>query len=457
MSASARVLVVDDDASLRRLLGIRLERAGYEVESAADGREALAQVASRCPDLVITDLRMDGMDGMALFDALHRRHPALPVIILTAHGNIPEAVEATRLGVAGYLTKPFESQALVEYVARTLATRGSDPDGTAASAEWRRGVVTRNAAMNALLDGIERVAASDSSVLLTGASGTGKELLARALHDASRRSSAEFVAVNCTAIPEQLLESELFGHARGAFTGATRDHDGLLKAADGGTLFLDEIGDMPLAFQAKLLRALQEREVRPVGSTRAHPVDVRVVSATHRDLGAMVAEQAFREDLYYRINVVTLEVPRLAERPEDVPLLATHFLGVLREQGHSATGFSTEAMEALVGAPWPGNVRHLRNVVEHCVVLATTPLIPVDLVRKALRSEPLDMLPFAEARDRFELDYLVRLLQITEGNVSQAARIAGRNRSEFYKLLRRHHLQPEMFRAQGDAPPPRGG
>jgi two-component system response regulator GlrR len=246
------------------------------------------------------------------------------------------------------------------------------------------------------------------------------------------------------------LESELFGHERGAFTGANDRRIGKIEQADGGTLLLDEIGDMPLAFQAKLLRALQEREVRPVGATDAVSVDVRVIASSHQDLELAVSERRFREDLYYRVNVVTLEIPPLAARREDIPLLAAHFLGAVRaklsDTAVAVTGFSAEAVELLVSAPWPGNIRQLRNVVEQCVVLANTPLIPAALVQAALRSKPREFLPFAQARDQFEFEYLVNLLQMTQGNVAQAARLADRNRSEFYKLLRKHELNPQAFR-----------
>ena len=293
------------------------------------------------------------------------------------------------------------------------------------------------------------IAESEVSVFIQGESGTGKELLAQAIHNASPRAKKPFIAVNCSAIPEQLLESELFGHKKGAFTGATSDHEGLFRAANGGTLFLDEIGDMPMAFQAKLLRVLQEKAIRPVGSTETIPVDVRLISATHRDLHNAVEEKEFREDLYYRLNVVTLEVPPLAKRREDIPLLANHFLEKLCGEGkRKEKKFSQEAMKMLVTAPWPGNVRHLYNVVEQVAVLSTTRLIPPSLVQRALRNQPNDLLSFADARGRFERDYLAQVLKMTNGNVTQAARIAGRNRTEFYKLLNKHQITPSMFKSQ---------
>jgi two-component system, NtrC family, response regulator GlrR len=447
-TSNAKILLVDDDADLLQLLEIRLEAAGYEVHAVDSAEKALSCLAIVQPGVVITDLRMQGMDGMALFDLVHRERPALPVIILTAHGTIPDAVEATRRGVFGYLTKPFNSKELLDYVARAM--RVSSATGTGSSPgdeDWRAGIVSGSQDMEALLDRAGLAARSEASILIVGESGTGKELVAQAIHRASPRARRPFVAVNTSAIPETLLESELFGHVRGAFTGASRAHDGLFQAADGGTLFLDEIGDMPLGLQAKLLRALQEREVRPVGASKAVPVDIRVISATHHDLDEAVADGQFREDLYYRLNVVTLHVPPLSQRREDIPLLVAHFLEELGGAAPGVTKMSPEAMDLLLKAPWPGNVRQLHNVVEQVVALATGPIVPVSLVRSALRELPSEILSLTEARDRFERDYLVRLLRITQGNVSHAARLAQRERSKFYQLLRRHQLDPAIFRS----------
>lgn len=444
-----RILLVDDDRSLLRLLSMRLAAVGYEVAAVESGEQALAQLSVFRPHLVITDLRMGGMDGMALFDQIHSRNPALPVLILTAHGTIPDAVDATSKGVFSFLTKPFDSQVLLTQVGRALKVSGEGrhTDEEERQAEWRRDIVTRSPVMEDLLTQACLVAESDASVFIHGQSGTGKELLARALHKASTRHEGPFVAVNCSAIPESLMESELFGHAKGAFTGANREHKGLFQAAHGGTLFLDEIGDMPLSFQVKLLRALQERVVRPVGSTQSVEVDVRIISATHRDLDEALEEGEFREDLYYRLNVVTLEMPTLAERREDIPLLASHFLDLISQNSRKEVkGFAPEAMELLLAAPWPGNVRQFYNLVEQVVAFATTPLIPASLVQRALRDKSREIMAFADARSQFERDYLTQLLQITNGNVTHAARIAKRNRTEFYKLLNKHHLQPAQFK-----------
>jgi two-component system, NtrC family, response regulator GlrR len=453
MTTKPRILLVDDDPNLLHLLGIRLKAAGYEIHAVESAESALACLAAVQPHVVITDLRMSNMDGMTLVDNIQDQRPALPVIVLTAHGTIPDAVDATRRGVFGYLTKPFDSKELLELVARASRINAAGGnEGDSLDEEWRREIISRSPEMEALLDRAGLAARSRASILIVGDSGTGKELVARAIHRASSRAARPFVAVNATAIPESLLESEMFGHVRGAFTGANRAHEGLFQAADTGTLFLDEIGDMPLSIQAKLLRALQEREVRPVGASAAVPVDIRIICATHRNLEEAVEGGKFREDLYYRINVVTLHVPALAERRADIPLLVSHLLGKLQSGGPArVTGLSLEAMELLVAAPWPGNVRQLQNVVEHIVALATTPIITANLVRSALRETSSEIPSLSNARDRFERDYLVRLLQVTDGNVSHAARLAQRERSKFYQLLRRHHLDPKLFRAE-DSP-----
>jgi two-component system, NtrC family, response regulator GlrR len=440
-----RVLLVDDDKDLLQLIAMRLTAAGYAVTAVESGEAALAALAVSRPQVVVTDLRMQGMDGMALFDAIHRDSPSLPVVILTAHGTIPEAVSATRRGVFSFLTKPFEPKVLLDTVAEAM--RLSSPPASGELESWRAELITRSSAMEDLLSQARRVAASDASVCIFGASGTGKELLARAIHRASPRTEAPFVAVNCGAIPEGLLESELFGHKKGSFTGAVADRRGLFQAAQGGTLFLDEIGDMPLPLQVKLLRALEERKIRPVGSHENFDVDVRVIAATHRKLEERIASGEFREDLYYRLNVVKLYIPTLAERREDIPLLANEFLtrlGTRYRRGRLA--FAPEAMQLLVSAPWPGNVRQLLNVVEQAVALATTEVIPESLVRQALDAGDTMLTPLDEARRAFERDYLVRILKITGGNVTKAARLAGRNRTEFYRLLERHSLEPGMFK-----------
>lgn len=440
---SANLLLVDDDPSLLKLLGMRLSSEGFKVTTAESGPEALKILQKEKLDLVISDLRMDEMDGMALFDEIQKVHPNIPVIILTAHGSIPDAVAATQRGVFSFLTKPVDKDALYKAIDEALAL-SSTP---ISDEEWSAGIVTRSPLMIRLLEQAHMVAQSDVSVLINGQSGTGKEVLAQAIHKASPRARKPFIAINCGALPEQLLESELFGHAKGAFTGAVSNREGLFFAASGGTLFLDEIGDMPMPLQVKLLRVLQERKVRPLGSNRDLDIDVRILSATHRNLPKAMEKNEFREDLYYRLNVVNLRIPALNERSEDIPLLANH---LLRESASRhkpfVRSFSSDAMKCLITASWPGNVRQLVNVIEQCVALTTSPVISEALVSQALQGENTALPTFVEARNQFELNYLRKLLQMTKGNVTQAARMAGRNRTEFYKLLGRHDLEANDFK-----------
>ncbi len=438
----AHLLLVDDDPGLLKLLGMRLVSEGYSVVTAESGQEGLKVLGREKIDLVISDLRMDEMDGMQLFTEIQKLQPGMPVIILTAHGSIPDAVAATQQGVFSFLTKPVDKDALYKAIDDALEHAAPSGDET-----WRETIVTRSPIMLRLLEQARMVAQSDVSVLINGQSGTGKEILAQAIHNASPRGKNAFIAINCGALPEQLLESELFGHARGAFTGAVSSREGLFQAAEGGTLFLDEIGDMPAPLQVKLLRVLQERKVRPLGSNRDIDINVRIISATHRDLPKAMARNEFREDLFYRLNVVNLKIPALAERAEDIPLLATQLLRQSAERHKPfVRAFSTDAMKRLMTASWPGNVRQLVNVIEQCVALTSSPVISDALVEQALEGENTALPTFVEARNQFELNYLRKLLQITKGNVTHAARMAGRNRTEFYKLLSRHELEANDFK-----------
>ena len=438
----ARLLLVDDDPGLLKLLGMRLVSEGYSVLTAESGPEALRMLGRDKVDLVVSDLRMDEMDGLQLFSEIQKVQPGMPVIILTAHGSIPDAVAATQQGVFCFLTKAVDKEALYKAIDDALEQSAPTTDE-----RWRQAIVTRSPLMERLLEQAGMVAQSDVSVLINGQSGTGKEIIAQAIHNASPRRDKPFVAINCGALPEQLLESELFGHARGAFTGAVSNREGLFQAAEGGTLFLDEIGDMPVALQVKLLRVLQERKVRPLGSNRDIDIDVRIISATHRDLPKAMARGEFREDLFYRLNVVNLKIPPLAERTEDIPLLANHLLRQSADRHKPfVRAFSTDAMKRLMAAKWPGNVRQLVNVIEQCVALTSSPVISDALVEQALEGENTALPTFVEARNQFELNYLRKLLQITKGNVTHAARMAGRNRTEFYKLLSRHELDANDFK-----------
>lgn len=448
MKSETKILIVDDDLDLLKLLTFRLEGTGYRVESADSAERALAKLSVSIPHLVITDLRMGGMDGMTLFQKIRKMHPAMPVIILTAHGTIPDAVAATQQGVFGYLTKPFDSKELLAQVAKAVGVSGTSHGTADGDLRWREDIITRSPIVESVLAKAKLVAASDASVLIRGESGTGKEMLAQAIHQASPRAKNPFIAVNCGAIPERLLESELFGHMKGSFTGAASDYQGLIQAAEKGTLLLDEIGDMTLPLQVKLLRVLQEKEVRPVGSTRTIPTNVRIISATHHNLEEAIRTGTFREDLYYRLNVVSFSLPSLVDRREDIPILATHFLAqIAGKYNKPLNGFSAEAIEMLVKSPWPGNIRELYNVVEQAVALASTPIITPALVESALRGRTSELASFESARSEFEREYLAKILRITGGNVTQAAKLAKRNRTEFYKLLQRHHLDAKLFKA----------
>jgi two-component system, NtrC family, response regulator GlrR len=440
----ARILVVDDDPGLLRLLTIRLRAENYDVEAVENGVQALAAASRFRPDLVISDLRMDQLDGIGLLKELQIRWPGLKVILLTAHGTIPDAVQATQMGAFGFLTKPVEKQELLDQVQRALKISGfveTDQD-------WRADLITRSPLMEEKLAQAHMVAGTDARVLITGESGTGKELLARAIHKASPRRNRPFVAINCSAMAENMLESELFGHAKDAFAGATSEHRGLFQTAEGGTLLLDEIGDMPVRLQVKLLRVLQENVIRPLGSTQTIPINVRVLSATNTDLQQLLAGGQFREDLYYRLNVVHIEVPALNRRREDIPLLVAHFLSAIALESGSRKIYAPEAVELLATSDWPGNVRQLQNVVRQTVALSQAPIVTVELVQQSLGGTQSKLPSFDEARDEFTRSYLSQILQITGGNVSQAARLAKRNRTDFYKLLGRHLLVPDDFKGR---------
>ncbi|CAA0339383.1 MAG: response regulator [Gammaproteobacteria bacterium] len=441
-SSNPNLLLVDDDKSLLRLLTIRLEGEGYDVTAVEDGQSALRKLQNDSFDVVLSDLRMPGLDGLSLFEEIMGIRKDIPVILMTAHGTIADAVAATQRGVFGFLPKPVDHDEL-----RTLLQKALSQSQAAQPGDWAKDIITRSPEMLNVLDQAFRIAKREVSVLISGASGTGKELLANAIHKASNRSDKPFVAINCGALPENLLESELFGHAKGAFTGAVAAHPGLFREADGGTLFLDEIGDMPMTLQVKLLRALQERQIRPVGSSKHVDIDVRIISATHKDLHKEMEESTFREDLYYRLNVVNLKLPSLKSRSEDIPLLARSLLQQSAQRhGVNVSQFSDDAMQQLVTSSWPGNVRQLVNVVEQCVALTQTPVIPLHLVEQALSATKQSWPTLTEARDAFEQQYLHKLLKMTDGNVTRAAELAGRNRTDMHKLMKKHELNAADFR-----------
>ncbi|MGE4131119.1 MAG: sigma-54-dependent transcriptional regulator [Bdellovibrionales bacterium] len=447
------VVVVDDEPEMRSMLVDHLLMEGYEVKSYEDGRQALSFLNGQDPDasrvdLVITDLRMPEVDGISLLRNFKPKHPDVPVILMTAFASVDTAVEGLRKGAFDYITKPFrliemghtidravifgrmkrQNQSLVKEVSRTWSLNE---------------VIGKSQPMREIFDLIERVASSTSNVLITGESGTGKEVIAKAIHRQSPRADKQFVAVNCTAIPESLLESELFGHVRGSFTGAIADKPGLFEEANGGTLFLDEIGDMEVSLQAKLLRVLQEKTIRPVGATTSKQVDVRVISATHKDLKKAIGNGCFREDLYYRLCVIPINMPPLRHRTEDIPLLAHHFLNKYSlMNGGRVTGFSQGAMQRLMSLPWPGNVRELENMIERLVVLAKTNVIQIEDIPTTdqmnfegfLGQNSGDLPPLEELERR----YISLVLERTGNRKEKAAQILGINRRTLYRKEREY-------------------
>jgi len=434
-----RVLVADDEPEMLELIRRVLTDEGYAVLAARSGHEAMARLGEGEFDLVLTDVRMPGPDGLAILRRAMASRLQQPVILMTAFGSIASAVEAMREGAYHYLTKPFDLEELIEVVnsaaSQIRQLRALKPSDVAADPAFP--IVSRSVAMSRLLTLARDIAESNATVLVQGASGTGKELLARAIHRMSRRRDRPFVAVDSTAIPETLLESELFGHRRGAYTGAVADKRGIVEEADGGTLFLDEVGNLPTHLQVKLLRFLQERRFRRVGDVAERSVDVRLVSATNRDLHAAIADGSFREDLYYRLSVITLLIPDLRDRREDIPPLVYHFLRRFNsDSDYRVEGLRRDAMEALEDYGWPGNVRQLENVLERAVILRKAGLIqPCDLpdeVARARRTHAAD----ARSLEEVERDHILRLLQECDGNQSRVARVLGISRRTVYRKLR---------------------
>jgi DNA-binding NtrC family response regulator len=460
--SAARVLVVDDKENMRKLLA-RILADDYAVETAEDGARALALVATREYDVVVTDIKMPGADGFELLGAVKARAPDTEVVMMTGYATVADAVRAMKQGAFDYLEKPFDPDAALGVVARAAERKRLADAARQAAApagiEAFHNLVGRSPAMRQAYALLEKASALDITVLLLGETGTGKELAARAIHYHSARKERRFVPVNCGALPGELVESELFGHARGAFTGAAAAKPGLFEEAQGGTLFLDEVGELPLAAQVKLNRALQEKEIRRVGDTQAVKVDVRVVAATHRDLREEVKAGRFREDLFYRLHVFPVTLPPLREREGDVPLLAVHFLEKHARALRSAvTGFDAEALRRLAGHPWPGNVRELENAVERAAAVASGPLVGVqDLPPEVAAAQPapldpaaLSKLPYKDAveaaRDRVSREYLVALMAEFGGNVTRAAERAGMERESLHRLLRKHGLRSDDFK-----------
>jgi len=443
-----QVLIVDDEPNLRKILSAQLSRDGYDVLTAEDGEQGLQLLREHHIDLVVTDLKMPKVDGMTLLREAIREDPDLPIVMITAHGTVDTAVEALKLGAFDYLTKPFDKDEVRQIVAKALKTRqlaGEEASPTEPGAGARFGIIGSSPGLTELYAVLERVADTPTTVLITGESGTGKELVARALHDHSSRKDKPFIKVNCAAIPKELIESELFGYERGAFTGAVTSKPGRFELAGGGTLFLDEIGEIPVEMQVKLLRALQESEFERVGGIKTIRVDVRLVAATNRDLEKLIANGSFRKDLFYRLNVVGIRLPALRERATDIPLLIEHFLDKFNERlKKSVIGVEPEAMDLLIAYSWPGNIRELENVVERAVLFSDAPKLRVQDLPPELRSgaPSVSPVPMAEAdlqaalsseggmkehvkvaMSRLERELVSRALLQTGGNVTHAARL----------------------------------
>ena len=443
-----RLLIVDDDARMRQVLQILARKLDLEPVVAADADSALAQFREQRCDLVTTDLRMPGKDGIEFLHALRRIDNDVPVVVLTAHGTVDTAVEAMKLGAVDYMQKPFDNEALGMVMRRALDNSRVRVENRFLREQVRPAasgleLVGQAPAMQPVFELIEQVAAAKSSVLITGETGTGKELAARAIHEKSPRREKLFVPLNCTAIPSELLESELFGHVKGAFSGATADRIGKFQAADEGTLFLDEIGDMDVRLQAKLLRVLQEGVIEPVGSNRRMTVDVRILSSTHRDLALAMREGRFREDLFFRLNVIELRMPALRERPQDIALLAETFVaGFARDLGRPVPRLAPAAVAVLESYAWPGNVRELRNLMERAVVLCRGDLLDEPLFRSFLRSDPAahEGLHLEPALDAMERRLIVDALSASGDNKVEAARLLGIGERTLWTKLKKHAI-----------------
>ncbi len=447
-----KILVVDDDRSILSLMKMRLEVEGYEVTASMSPEEALSKARETVFDLALVDYRLGGASGVALMEDLLGINPEMPIIILTAYGSIEGAVEAMKGGAYGYLTKPFDFDGLLLQIRHCseknrLSKEVERLKGLVQERYGLDNIIGNSGAMRKVLAQVAQAAQVESSVYISGESGTGKELIAKSLHLASSRKEGPFVAINCAAIPESLLESELFGYEKGAFTGATGSRKGLFAQANKGTFFLDEISEMPPSMQAKLLRALSEMAFYPLGGNRMVKVDVRIIAASNRELEKEVASGRFRKDLFYRVHVIPIRIPPLRERKEDIPLLARHFLRKNQQRtGKEVVDFSPAALQKLMLHSWPGNVRELENSIENAVAMASSNRITEDLLLPDRHSDPDSIKSFKEAKDEFERQYLIQLIGMTEGNVSLAAKLAGKYRADLYELLKKYDLDPEFFR-----------
>ncbi|MCG2829974.1 MAG: sigma-54 dependent transcriptional regulator [Desulfobacteraceae bacterium] len=450
--AAENILIVDDDKNMLEVLSLRLEAEGYKVTATAGAEDALKMAKDELLDLALVDLKLAGKDGIELMLDLRRITPEMPVIILTAHGTIETAVEAMKQGAYSYLTKPFNRRELLLQIKNGL-------EKSSLSREVRRlkalvgerygfeNIIGKSKKMQEVMEQVSRAAETDSNVCIYGESGVGKELMAKSLHLLSSRKDKPFVAINCAAIPEGLLEGEMFGYEKGAFTGAVRNKRGFFAQADGGTIFLDEVSEMSEAMQAKLLRVLQEKQFHILGGEKSIEVDVRILTATNKNLEDEVKSGAFREDLFYRIYVIPIHLPPLRERKEDIPFLADHFMKEFAgEMKKEIKGISTPALQKLLAYSWPGNVRELKNTIEYAVAMTARDVISEDLILQTKTTEEDKLKPLREAKGEFEKSYISNILSLTGGNVSKAAKLAGKYRADLYDILKKHDLNPSDFK-----------
>jgi two-component system response regulator GlrR len=447
-----KILVVDDDRNILQVIQMRLESGGYHVTKTT-GAEIALKLAEQEPfDLAMIDLKLDDQDGIQLMQNIRHIIPDLPVIILTAYGTINSAVEAMKKGAHSYLTKPFDGHELLMQINNCLETSklSKEVKQLQRLVKERYGfdnIIGRSEKMKKVFEQVTLAAATDSNVYIEGKSGTGKELIAKTLHIASDRKDHPFIALNCAAIPENLMESELFGYEKGAFTGADKNKKGLIAEASFGTFFLDEISEMPLSMQVKVLRVLEEKEFYPVGGRQIVKMNARIIAASNKNLDQEVKNGRFREDLYYRIHVIPIKLPTLNERKEDIPILSRHFLKKYSEEmGKNISAFSTDAMQKLISYPWPGNIRELENTIECAMAMAKGNVITEDLILQTQNVHAESLKSFKDAKENFEKNYLIQLFELTKGNVSQAAQLAGKYRADVYELIKKYNIKLDDFR-----------
>jgi two-component system response regulator GlrR len=447
-----KILVVDDDRNILQVIKMRLASGGYQVTTTGNAQEALNLAKQEPFDLLVLDLKLDGEDGISLMEDIHQIYPNIPVIILTAYGTIKSAVNAMKKGAYGYITKPFEGHELLLQINNCLEKRRLSTEVKRLRQLVKKkygfdNIIGKSEKMQKVFEQVTLAAATDSNVYIEGKSGTGKELIAKTLHVASNRKDGPFIALNCAAIPENLMESELFGYEKGAFTGAEKNKKGLFAEASGGTFFLDEISEMSLSMQAKILRALEEKEFFPVGSRQTIKVDARIIAASNKNLDKEVEKGRFREDLFYRIHVIPIKLPTLQERKEDIPILSRHFLQKFsKEMGKDVDGFSINAMQKLISYPWPGNIRELENMIECAVAMTKSNIITQDFILQSQQSNTEGLISFKDAKENFEKNYLIQLFELTRGNVSKAAKLAGKYRADVYELIKKYNLKITDFR-----------